>query len=275
MSDGIEQHPNSPLLDVRPEPAFFAGHALGASSIPLEELPRRVHELPAADHPLRITDADPARAREAAAFLTRRGHAVVAVPWDILALDERGPSRVRLWRPSPFLVEALEVIDSLDPHGACSLPRRAMDVACGTGRDAVYLALRGYDVLAADILPDALERASDLALRNGTSIRTLTMDVERGPSLPCAPFELVTVFRFLHRPLFPLLRDAIAPGGWIIYETFHEQNLSTGQGPRKLDHLLRTGELAAAFGDLEIRIVRDAFSRAGRYFASLLARKCS
>ena len=274
MSDSIEQHREAPLLDVRPERAFVAGHSPGASSIPLEELPRRVHELPSANASLRVTDADPARAREAAQFLSRRGHGVVIVPCDASQLVESGPPREQLWRPNPFLVEALEVIESIDPPGASLARRRAMDVACGTGRDAVYLAMHGYDVLAADILPDALERASDLATRNRTCIRTLAMDVERGPSLPPGSFDLVTVFRFLHRPLFPLLRDAIAPGGWIVYETFHEQNRSIGRSPKNPAHLLYTGELATVFAGFEIRIVRDAFHRDGRYFASLLARKC-
>ncbi|NJL30478.1 MAG: class I SAM-dependent methyltransferase [Phycisphaerales bacterium] len=44
-----------------------------------------------------------------------------------------------------------------------------MDIACGSGRDAVWLAMQGYEVDGLDVLPDALERASDLAHRHGSS----------------------------------------------------------------------------------------------------------
>jgi SAM-dependent methyltransferase len=259
------------LLDVRPEMDFLAAHAPGAASIALEELPRRVHELPPPDISLRVTDVDPARSRAGAEFLSRRGHNVVPVPWESLSPTESGRSRARLWRPNPFLVESLALIRAV--HSNSPAKPRAMDVACGTGRDAVYLALNGYDVLAVDLLPDALDRAADLARRSGVVITTLVMDVESGPMLPPGPFDLVTVFRFLHRPLFPLLRDAVAPGGYLVYETFHERNLATGSGPRNPAHLLGSGELLSAFSGFESLICRDPIERDGRFFSSLLARR--
>ncbi|HEY2588562.1 MAG TPA: methyltransferase domain-containing protein [Tepidisphaeraceae bacterium] len=261
-----------PLLDVRAEADFLAGHLQGAVSIPLEELPARTHELPAASAPLRVADADPTRAARAADFLRTRGHPVDLVPWEPLLAVEPGRSRSMLWRPNPFLVEALARIEP-QATDRPSNARRAMDVACGNGRDAVYLAMQGYDVLAVDLLPDALERAADLARRCGVGLHTLAMDVERGPSLPAGPFDLVTVFRFLHRPFFPLLREAIAPGGYVICETFHERNLATGRRPQNAAHLLKTGELAEAFAGFEILTTRDAVEREERFFSSLLARK--
>lgn len=268
-----EPAPELPLLDVRREADFLAGHAADAASIPLEELPVRTHELPPSNVALRVTDAQPARASEAAGFLRRRGHAIVTVPFDSLAHSATGPARSVLWRANPFLVEALERIQSVHPSGAPRAPRQALDVACGTGRDAVWLAMHGYDVLALDVLPDALDRASQLARHNAVCLQTVAMDVETGPTLPPGAFDLVTVFRFLHRPLFPLLRQAVAPGGCIIYETFHEQNRATGLRPQNPAHLLRTGELAGAFAGFDILIARDAVERDGRYFSSLLARK--
>ena len=261
-----------PLLDVRAEADFLAGHLQGAASIPLEELPARTHELPAASAPLRVADADPTRAARAADFLRTRGHPVDLVPWEPLLAVELGRPRAMLWRPNPFLVEALARIES-QLTGRPSSARRAMDVACGTGRDAVYLAMQGYNVLAIDLLPDALERAADLARRCGVGVHALAMDVERGPTLPAGQFDLVSVFRFLHRPLFPLLREAVSPGGYLIYETFHDRNLATGRHPQNAAHLLKTGELAEAFAGFDILIARDAVEREGRFFSSLLARK--
>lgn len=270
MSSGEPVDREPPLLDVRTEVAFAAGHVAGAASIALEELGQRTHELPPASRTLRVIDSDPDRATVAAEFLRRRGHRVHIVPWKAQLATESGPPRAVLWRPNPFLVEALEVIGSnCDARSGL----RAMDVACGSGRDAVYLALQGYNVLAVDLLPDALDRAADLARRNRVRLATLAMNVETGPALPPDMFDLVTVFRFLHRPLFPLLRRAVAPGGYIVYETFHQRNRKTGSRPNDPAHLLSTGELSAAFEGFDIRISRDGVERDGRFFSSLLARR--
>lgn len=263
--------PDPPLLDVRAESDFVAAHVPGAASIPLEELAHRTHELPPSGQTLCVLDSDSKRANAAAEFLSRRGHRVVLVSWESQDATESGPTRVKLWRPNPFLVEALECIRADRAAGTTGL--RAMDVACGTGRDAVYLSSLRYDVLVVDLLPDALDRAADLARRHNVQLTTLAMDIERGPALPPGTFDLVTIFRFLHRPLFPLLRQAVSPGGYIVYETFHERNRETGRRPNDPAHLLKSGELAAAFQGFEILICRDAVQRDGRFFSSLLARR--
>lgn len=260
----------APLLDVRPEAEFLNGHAVGAASIPLEELALRSHELPPAHVPLRVTDADPSRAASAAGSLALGGRSIQVIPFESLILAESGRSNIRLWQPNPFLVESIQRI-RLESTGTAG---RALDVACGSGRDAAYLAMQGYNMLAVDVLPDALDRAADLARRNGVTITTAVMDIESGPTLPSGSFDLVTVFRFLHRPLWPLLRRAVAPGGFICCETFHEQNRTTGRPPNNPAHLLSAGELAAAFAGFEILICRDAVERDGRFFSSLLARRC-
>lgn len=256
-------------LDVRPERQFLTSHAPGAVSIPLEELAGRTHELPPAHEPLCITDGSSERAGAAAEFLSRRGHLVTVVPFESLTNSESGPSSARLWRANPFLIESLGLIGATRAGGVL----RALDVACGSGRDAVHLAMHGYDVLAVDLLPDALDRAADLARRNGVRISTLAMDVESGPALPPGVFDLVTIFRFLHRPLFPLLARSVAPGGYLAYETFHERNRATSRRPTNPAHLLATGELAAAFSGFDVLASRDAVDRDGRFFSSLLARR--
>lgn len=256
------------MIDTRPEAAFLIGHVPGAAGIPLEELPARVHELPPSNEPVRVIDQDPARAARAAAFLRGRGHPVEVEAWDPSAPSETGPARARLWRPNPFLVEALgRVRAEGGPAG------RALDAACGTGRDAVFLALEGYEVEAIDVLPDALERAADLARRSGVRVTTIVCDLQREPVLPRDRYDLVTVFRYLQRGLFPALRAAVKPGGHVVYETFHERNRETGRRPLSPDHLLRTGELAAAFEGFDLLIARDAVARDGRFYSSLLARR--
>lgn len=273
------------LLDVRAEHDFVLGHAADAANIPLESLAISSHELPARTALIRITDSDPARAETAREILSRRGNPVEVVPLASLNLSTTGPASVRLWSPNPFLVEAFAELP-LARYSQFSLPRyaggggvpvageirRALDVACGTGRDAVWLALQGLKVDAIDHLPDALERAASLAHRNGVSVNAIQKDIEADPTLPDG-YDLVCVFRYLHRSLWLALRNAIKPGGFIVYETFHMRTREAGGRPSSPDYLLQTGELTAAFEGFEILISRDATERDGRYFSSLLARK--
>jgi SAM-dependent methyltransferase len=257
------------LLDVRPADDFVSHHAPGAASIPVEQLPTRVHELPPVELPVRLFDPESQRAQAAVDFLVTRGHHVSVVKLPPTALSQQGEATARLWRPNPFLVEALARISTIDS----SVNPRAIDIACGSGRDAVYLALRGYEVDAVDVLADALDRATDLARRCHVTVNPIQQDLEQNPAPPRDSYDLVTVFRYLHRPFFPMLRELVAPGGFIVYETFHERNLSTAKPPRNPQHLLKDEELRLAFDGFEILIDRDGFERDGRWFSALLARR--
>ena len=265
---------HQPTLDVRSEADFLAGHAPGAVGIPLEELADRVYELPPPGRTVRVFDLDGGRVERAVELLREREYVVETVRWDASTLTETRPSRERLWEPSPFLTEALERIRA-EEHRRGQPPhrRRALDIACGTGRDAVYLAIEGYHVDAVDILPDAIEKAASLARRNGVQIDARVQDLQREPVLPPAKYDLVTVFRYLQRDLFPALRDAVTPGGYVAYETFHVRNRETGKRPLSPEHLLRDEELRDAFATFDVLIARDAEERDGRFYSCLLARR--
>jgi SAM-dependent methyltransferase len=254
------------LLDVRPEISFHRAHAPGAANIPLEDLAARIHELTPDGSGIAVVDEKSDRAQRAAQFLQGRGYPVRVMPFEPASLTEHGAARAHLWQPNPFLVEALSYIPT-PPNDAS-----ALDIACGSGRDAVYLRMRSYRVTAIDVLPDALQKAQDLAQRHGVQITTRQQDLEADAMLPANSFDLVTVFRFLHRPLFPAIRDAVKPGGYVVYETFHERTRVTGRPPRSPEHLLRDGELPKAFGGFEVLIAGDGIERDGRYVSSLLAR---
>jgi len=267
-----------PVLDARAEVRFLAGHAPGAVNIPLDELARRAHELPPKGAAVRLYDDDPAHWKTADEALRLRGYAVQSAALAADDLRECGPSRAALWRPCPFLVEALECIAA----ATASLGGRALDLACGSGRDAVYLAMRGYEVDAVDRLPDALERAQDLARRSGVRLNTIRADLAREPGLPAERYDLVTVLRFLHRPLLPAIRECVAPGGFVVYETFHRRDpgrgrtggqAASGTRPVETSHTVADGELAAAFDGFDPLIARDGIARGGRVFSQLLARR--
>jgi SAM-dependent methyltransferase len=115
---------------------------------------------------------------------------------------------------------------------------RVLDLACGRGRHARFLAARGHDVLAVDRDAGALAMLAGVA-----GVRTERHDLE-GAAWPLAgrAFEAVVVTHYLHRPLFEPLLAALADDGVLIYETFAVGNERFGR-PSNPEFLLREGEL--------------------------------
>jgi SAM-dependent methyltransferase len=117
-----------------------------------------------------------------------------------------------------------------------------LDVACGSGRNARWLARAGHRVTAVDRDPEALAVVSLEASEPGIELRTLLADLEDAPwPLPGERFDAVVVTNYLWRPLMPALLDAVGPGGLLLYETFALGQAALGR-PRNPDHLLRPTE---------------------------------
>ncbi|HEC22062.1 MAG TPA: class I SAM-dependent methyltransferase [Chloroflexi bacterium] len=128
----------------------------------------------------------------------------------------------------------------------------ALDLACGLGQNALWLAEHGYRVIAVDISRVALRRGLKAARRQGLADRVLFVQADldhfRPPAESC---DLICVFRFLNRGLFPAIRAALRPGGVLIYATLNWRRAQTHPDvPR--EYLLRPGELGRAFGEMEI-----------------------
>lgn len=127
---------------------------------------------------------------------------------------------------------------------------RALDVACGLGQNAIWLAQRGYEVDAVDISPVALARARTEAQRAGVQINFVQADLTTG-ALPADKYDVIVVRRFLERSLLPALPRALAPGGWLFYETFNQRKHITDRDFPDA-YLVQDGELLRAFGDLNV-----------------------
>lgn len=125
-------------------------------------------------------------------------------------------------------------------------PGRALDVACGTGRNTLLLAASGWRALGIDISPVALHLAQAEARRRALPVELLAADLAEWP-LPLAYFDLVCVFRFLDRSLCPALEATLKPGGVLLYETFTVAQRSYEGGPRSDALLLQLGELPTLF----------------------------
>ncbi|MEY4284256.1 MAG: class I SAM-dependent methyltransferase [Betaproteobacteria bacterium] len=128
------------------------------------------------------------------------------------------------------------------PKGALVL-----DVACGSGRHMRWLNEHGHTVTGVDRDPQALEVASAWG-------DTLRADLEApGAAWPLGQrqFDAVVVTHYLWRPLWPHLKSAVKPGGWLVYETFAWGNARFGK-PSRDDFLLQPSELLEVFADWHV-----------------------
>ena len=141
---------------------------------------------------------------------------------------------------------------------------QVLDVACGSGRHLRWLAGRGCRMTGVD--RDATALAGLMSIGE-----TVLADMEGGP-WPFAgrQFDGVVVINYLWRALLPLLRQALAPGGVLIYETFAHGQQTVGR-PARPDFLLQPGELLRAFDGLRVIAFEDGFEPAGPRFVQRLA----
>ena len=143
--------------------------------------------------------------------------------------------------PDPWVAR----FSTLIPTGGAVL-----DLAAGAGRHAIFLSGLGYSVTAVD--RDVSRLAASGPPEIG-AIEAIEADLEAGGwPFPDRQFAGIVVANYLHRPLFPHLLGALAPGGVLIYRTFQAGNEKYGR-PRNPEFLLHPRELMAAVRGLEIR----------------------
>lgn len=232
-------------LDPRPADEARSRPIVDAVNIPLLEVPDRTHELPPKDETIDVVGPRES-ARATVNWLRDNGRRGRLVDDADEARRNDPTGRLRLWRPNPWLEQILPGIE----------PGRALDLACGTGRDAVHMASCGWTVTAVDLLPDALDRARALDERYGLvkrAVHWVQGDLERGESPVGGTFDLITGFRFLHRPVFGRLSRWLNPGGHVIYETFTTLHRERNARPSREAFLLKPGELPTLLPDLTIR----------------------
>lgn len=147
--------------------------------------------------------------------------------------------------PDPLL------LDYTPPVEHPTQPPRALDLAAGLGQNGLWLAAQGYVTDVMDISRVALNRARvEMSSRNLRTVNLLQVDLD-ALTLEPDTYDLICVFRYLKRDLFPLLRSAIKPGGRLIYETFNLQYLD--KVPEfNVDFLIQGDELKSLFEDWQI-----------------------
>jgi len=148
--------------------------------------------------------------------------------------------------PDPLLLQFTPL-----PAPPVEAPPRALDLAGGLGQNGLWLAAQGYTTDIMDISRVALRRAlMEMTARNLRNVNLLQVDVDE-IQLEAGAYEVVCVFRYLKRNLFPLLKKATQPGGRIIYSTFNLAYLEHVPDFNR-NFLLDPQELVSYFMDWQI-----------------------
>ncbi len=168
--------------------------------------------------------------------------------------------------PNPFLKKHIHLL----PKG------RALDIAAGEGRNAVFLAQQGFEVDAVDISEKGLKKAQKLAREKGVKINTSFIDLDQYP-IGKEQYDLIANFYFLRRRLIPRIKKGLKKGGKVIFETYllEHRTLGTG-GPKQAKYFLKPNELLRLFKDFRILFYREGIFKEGgkkKAVASIIAEK--
>ena len=197
-----------------------------------------MHELPPRHDVICIADVG-CEAAEAKLWLDAHGRAARIRRGFVFGSCDQ----MRLWSPNPFLERVLTGI-----RGG-----HAIDLACGSGRDAVFIASCGFNVTAVDHLADALGMGRELERRylgEYQPIDWVCEDLDR--YLPPGSFDLVACFYYLNRRLLSKAIKSLGPDGHLVVETFTTIHRSKFGKPKSELLVLQPGELQDLCAELSI-----------------------
>lgn len=245
------------------DPREAANPAISESvNIPKKQLAARNFELPVKGASLKIANVEGADV--ALEWLLASGRPATLT--DDFSFGESYAAR--LWSPNAFLEET----------AAGLAPGLALDLGCGVGREAVFLASEGWQITAIDHLPDAIDRARLLAERYApeATIDWRVADLAPFPiphsSFP--QFNLVTMLFFFDLKTVEHARAWLAPGGNLLIESFSEQNRERTGKPRNPAAAISEGSLREVLQGMEIVTISPG-EREGRHTVRVWARNAS
>ena len=164
--------------------------------------------------------------------------------------------------PALFLVENIMLL----PKG------RALDVAMGSGANAIFLAKMGFDVEGIDISPEAVSLALESAEKAGVTIKAKIADLESDYMIERSAYDVIVCFHYLQRSLIPRIKEGLRNGGMVVYETFIVDQAQFGK-PRNPDYLLKHNELLDMFREFRCLRYREGIIPGPKAIASIVVEK--
>jgi tellurite methyltransferase len=166
-------------------------------------------------------------------------------------------------KASSFLVENVDIL----PKG------RVFDVAMGSGRNAIYLAKRGFVVEGVDISAEAIKDVLESAKQEGVKISAQVADLEGNYRIKQRAYEVIICFNYLQRSLIPQIKDGLRKGGMVVYETYTVDHAQFRK-PKNPAHLLKHNELLDMFRDFRCHRYWEGVIEADqKAVASIIAEK--
>ncbi len=184
-----------------------------------------------------------------------------AKPRDKDRWDQKYDTEVYIFgkKPVPFLTQNIHLL----PKG------RALDIAMGEGRNGVYLATQGYEVVGLDISEKGLTKAHQLAEHNHVKIVTRVVDLENH-RLEKNAYDVILLMYYMQRDLWPQIKEALKPGGMAVIETYNLDHLKHARFNPKW--LLQPNELVNAFKDMKI-IRYQAYEDDKQAYSSIIVQR--
>jgi len=252
--------PKARFLDPRERDYALASPIVDAANIPLSELASRAHELPPAHQQILVAAPAPLFDQVNGELLSR-GRAGYQVPFEF---SEEPYRPTRLWEPHPLVLSAVERL----------APGRALDLGCGTGRDAIYLASAGWEVVAIDNLQEALERgrltadrllgeaASRITWRHGDVTASLGYEEE---------FDHAQMLMFFDARTMQSAAQALRPGATLLVEAFTPTNRAKTGRPKNPALTLAAAEVPNLLPTFQIHQAEEATRPTGKHPLHLVA----
>lgn len=217
-------------------------------NIPLQELCKRLFELPSKSDIILVAGPQGLGAQAVEQLIAVGRKAVLAEGWSYGENHGQG----RLWKPNAWLAGCVENQE----------PGVVLDLACGSGRDSVYLAAYGWEVVAIDNLPDAVELGRKLAARYLDEAAQVQIDWQvadlLSPDFDSAKrFDLIHSAFFFDRALLARAITWLKPGGHLISEAFTTIHQAQRGKPASPARVVKPGEMSALVGDLEILSLQE------------------
>ena len=166
-------------------------------------------------------------------------------------------------QPAQFLVENIDLL----PVG------RALDIAMGSGRNAIYLARMGFQVEGIDMSPEAVQDALESARKASLALKADVVDLEGTYRIKKDYYDLIICFNYLQRSLMQQIKDGLRTGGMVVYETFIVDQAQLFGKPSNPDYLLKHNELLDFFRDFRCLRYREGIIENRAALASIIARK--